>query len=284
MDLVVALRDKARQAVREELDRLFAPAPLGSDPDPGLFGPESMTWKVHGDPSVFLGAVRSLILQSLHPEVVAGVDQHSSYHDDPIGRLRRTSDWVTIVTFAPQADAIEAATALERYHHHIKGVSERGRAYKASDPDLLSWVHNTLVDSFLDAYRNFGPGCSEEQADVYVSEMVRLGALCGADQLPDTAVGLRDWLVTHPDSGPSAAADRTLKFLSDPPLDGATRLFYDLLFQGALASIPAPLDTWCPDPAPAAGPMAKGIMRAFGAVLGESTRVQEARDRVAALS
>jgi hypothetical protein len=273
------LGDSIRRVVREEIERVFDPVSLGTDPDPGLFGPGSMTWNVHGDPSVFLGAVRSLLLQSLHPEVVAGVDQHSTYGIDPLGRLRRTSDWVTVVTFAPSPDAVAAATALERYHAHIRGVSERGRAYTASDPPLLSWVHNTMVDSFLEAYRRFGPGCADADADAYVSEMAALGALCGADELPATAGELRAWITGHPDASPSAAGDRAHRFLADPPLRGGTRLFYEVLLHGALASVPPPLDAWCPSPAPGAGCAARVAMKGFSVVLGKSTRVQEATQR-----
>lgn len=272
--------DRIRQAVRHEIEQIFEPVPLGNDPDPGLFGPGSMTWQIHGDPSVFLGAVRSLLMQSLHPEVVAGVDQHSTYHHDPLGRLRRTSDWVTVATFAPTADAVKAAVALERYHAHITGVSERGRPYAASDPPLLSWVHNTMVDSFLDAYRNFGPGCSKAEADQYVAEMAVLGGLCGADDLPETASALRTWIVDHPDAGPSPAADRTLHFLSDPPLSGATRLAYDLMYQGALTSLPEPLSGWAPPARPGARAVTQVAMRAFSLILGQSTRAQEATERV----
>ncbi len=155
--------------------------------DPGLFGPGSVTWRVHGDPSMVLGGFRALLLQATHPLVMAGFDDNSGFRDDPWGRLQRTGDWVATVSYGTTDEVERAGRTLRRLHASLpEGVEpESGLPYRVDDPDLLLWVHVTEVDSFLSTYRRCGGRLTDAEADTYVSESRRAAALVGID--PATA-------------------------------------------------------------------------------------------------
>jgi uncharacterized protein (DUF2236 family) len=208
--------------------------------DPGLFGPGSATWTIVGDTSVFVGAIRALLLQAAHPEVAAGVFEHSRYHQDPLGRLTRTESYVTATSFGAMPEVEAAVARVRRRHGPIHGYSHQGLAYDASDPALDAWVHNSLTDSFLTAFRIYGSQpCPDALADRYVTEQVRVGRLLGAEPLPETALALGNWLSTHPDLGPSPGSAEAVSFLRRPPLPLAVRSVYSLLFRAAVPTLPA---------------------------------------------
>ena len=174
--------------------------------DPGLFGPGSMTWPVAGDTAVFVGGIRALLIQAAHPEVAAGVAQHSRYRQDPLGRLTRTAAYVTATSFGAMPEVSRAVAIARSRHRPVAGHSDRGLPYDASDPGLSAWVHNTLTDSFLTAYQVYGAQpCPPADADRYVLEQTRVGELLGAAPLPDTAAALSAWVASHPHLAPSPA-------------------------------------------------------------------------------
>ena len=152
-------------------------------PDPGLFGPDSVAWRIHGDPSMLLAGFRALLLQALHPLVMAGFDANSAFREDPWGRLRRTGEWIATVTYGTTEEAEKAGEGLRRLHGRLKpGVEpESGRSYRVDDPDLLLWVHCTEVESFLSTYRRCGGRLTPAEADRYVLEMVSSARLVGLD-------------------------------------------------------------------------------------------------------
>lgn len=212
---------------------------LGYPGDEGLFGPGSATWPVIGDLAAMLGGIRALLIQSVHPEVVAGVAEHSAYRTDPLGRLSRTTAYVTATSYGAMPEVDAALAVVRRAHRPVEGVSERNVAYSANDDDHASWVHNVLVDSFLTAYQRFGPApLTTTDADRFVAENVPLGKRLGATDLPETAEDLAAWISTHPSIAPSAAMHDTLSFLADPPLPRAARIGYRVLFDAALTTIP----------------------------------------------
>jgi uncharacterized protein (DUF2236 family) len=207
--------------------------------DPGLFGPGSATWSIVGDSSVFIGALRALLLQAAHPEVAAGVFQHSRYREDPLGRLTRTESYVTATSFGAMPEVEAAVARARRRHGPVQGLSHRGLPYDASDPALDAWVHNSLTDSFLTAYRFYGSGpCSQALADAYVAEQVRVGELLGAEPLPATAAALSTWLSEHPALGPSPGSVEAVRFLRRPPLPLGVLSVYRLVFRAAVATLP----------------------------------------------
>jgi uncharacterized protein (DUF2236 family) len=164
--------------------------------DVGLFGPESVTWRIHADPSMLIGGLRALLVQALHPLAMAGVAQHSDYQDDPWGRLQRTVDYVVTTTFGDTPKALAAGAKVRAVHSRVRGVDPvTGRRYRADDPELLLWVHAVEVHSFLAAYRRYGGWLSGADADTYVAEMVGAAQLVGLspEQVPACTDDLRSY-------------------------------------------------------------------------------------------
>ncbi|MCK0753673.1 oxygenase MpaB family protein [Chromohalobacter japonicus] len=156
--------------------------------DPGLFGPQSVCWRIHSDfTSMLCGGISSLMLQMLHPLALAGVWDHSNFRDDMLGRLRRTSQFIAATTFASTADAERLIDRVRRIHDDVIGVAPDGRPYAANDPDLLTWVHVAEVSRFLAAhlrYRN--PDLSAADQDRYYAEVARIAEALGARDVPRT--------------------------------------------------------------------------------------------------
>jgi len=164
--------------------------------DPGLFGPQSVIWRVHSDfTSMLCGGVSALLLQMLHPLALAGVWDHSNFRDDMLGRLRRTSQFVSVTTFGPTAEAERLIAKVKAIHLKVNGISSDGRPYAASDPDLLTWVHVVESSCFLAShlrYRN--PHLPRDQQDRYYGETARVAAALGARDIPTTCVAVEDYL------------------------------------------------------------------------------------------
>lgn len=208
-------------------------------PDPGLMGPGSASWQVIGDVASFFGGIRALLIQAAHPEVAASLGDHSRYKDDPLGRLSRTSSYVTATTFGAMPEVDQAIAMVRRAHRPVRGVSHRGRDYSASAPMLAAWVHNVLTDSFLKAYMEFGPEpLNLLDQDRFVSEQAQAGRLLGADPIPETAAELERWILDHPDIGPSPGMEAAVDFLRNPPLPWTVLPAYKAMGAAAAATIP----------------------------------------------
>ena len=210
--------------------------------DPGLFGPESITWKIMGDVSSFIGGIRALLIQAAHPEVAAGVANHSTYRDDPLGRLSRTASYVTATAFGAMPEVEKSIKMVSSAHRPVIGTSSRGEKYSAGNPEMAAWVHNALIDSFLVSYQNFGPFVlEEEEADSYVYEQTNLGNLMKASPLPENAASLSCWLSENPKVGSSKEGAEAVSFLKKPPLPFFTRIAYKILFNAAVVTMPIEL-------------------------------------------
>jgi uncharacterized protein (DUF2236 family) len=240
--------DRLRDRVVGRTTDLFAHAPyplarsLNYPGDPGLFGPASVTWPVIGDVAAFVGGIRALLVQAAHPEVVAGVADHSAYRQDPLGRLSRTSAYVTAMAFGARPEIEHAAQVVRDRHRPVFGTSHRGRPYAADTPELAAWVHNALTSSFLVAYQQFGPArLSPLDSDRFVAEQTRVGALLDAAPLPESAADLQAWLDGHPHVAPSPGMEEVLRFLRLPPMPLPIRVVYTAMFHAAAATIPARL-------------------------------------------
>jgi uncharacterized protein (DUF2236 family) len=198
----VAHPTTAERDVLDVVER--APAPPGGDvpPDPGLFGPGSVSWRLHGDPLMALGGLRALLLQALHPVVAEGFAAHSGYREEPWGRLVRTADFVALTTFGTTLQVQRAAAHVRRAHDRpaFGGGGDAGgpdgRPRRIDDPDLLLWVHCCLVDSMLQVVRRGGVRLDDDDADRYVAEQVRAGALLGVDPVtaPTDVARLEEYL------------------------------------------------------------------------------------------
>ncbi|MCG8909614.1 MULTISPECIES: oxygenase MpaB family protein [Pseudomonas] len=154
--------------------------------DPGLFGPDSVSWKVHGDfSSMLIGGISALLLQMLHPAALGGVWDHSNFRADMLGRLRRTGQFISATTYGSRNDAEKLIERVRRIHEGVHGTLPDGTSYAASDPDLLTWVHVAEVSCFLASHlRYLNPDLSEEEQDRYYNEIALIAERLGARNVP----------------------------------------------------------------------------------------------------
>ena len=168
-------------------DKARGETPVVRSPD-ALFPPDSVAWRVHGDvTSMLVGGIAALLLQMLHPKVLAGVWDHSGFREDMQGRLRRTARFIAVTTFGAPDDARAVLAKVRRIHDHVGGTLPDGTPYLASDPDLLAWVHVCEVLCFLDGWIRYGePTMSRADQDRYVAEMARIAEPLGVSPVPHT--------------------------------------------------------------------------------------------------
>jgi uncharacterized protein (DUF2236 family) len=211
-------------------------------PGPRWFGPDRPIRRVHADASMFVGGLRALLLQSLHPLAMAGVAEHSDYRADPWGRLQRTASFLAATTFGPAADAERACDRVSAVHERVRGVASDGRAYSANDPHLLRWVHVCEVDSFLVAYRRYGAEpLTDVDADGYVRDMAKVARRLGVHHPPVTVAELRGEFDDYRQElrGTRAARDAARFLLTEPPLPLAARGPYVMLAAAAVSLLPS---------------------------------------------
>lgn len=210
------------------------------DGDPGIFGPGSVTWRVHSDGSMFVGGVRALFLQTMHPLAMAGVAEHSDYRRAPLERLANTAHYIGLTTYGTTCQAEDTIATVKRVHERVVGRAPDGRAYAANDPHLLSWVHQALIDSFLRAYQRYGAhSLSADEADQYVAENSVVAERFGCDVLVTSVAQLRGWLhAERPELGAGRQARDAARFLVAPPLPLAARPPYVLLASAAIGLLP----------------------------------------------
>jgi uncharacterized protein (DUF2236 family) len=226
--------------------------------DPGWFGPDSVTWRVHADSAMFVAGVRALLLQTMHPRVMAGVADHSGYRDDPLGRLNRTATFVGLTTFGTAEQASDMVTMVRRVHTTVVGTTPEGEPYEANDPHLMLWVHNALVDSFLQTYQRYGAGhLSAVEADRYVDEMAVLADHLGCEPAPRSVAALRQYFDDiRPELRAGGQAREAARWLLVPPLPLAVRPAYAVITAAAIGLLPGWIrrQLWLPL-APGADPM-----------------------------
>ena len=211
------------------------------DGETGWFDDDAIVRRVHADSAMFVGGLRALLLQSLHPLAMAGVADHSDYEHDPWGRLQRTAQFLAATTYGPADLAQLAVDRVRAVHERVVGVAPDGRPYAASDPHLLRWVHLAEVDSFLAAYRRYGAEpLTDAEADAYVADMAVIARALGIAAPPESTRGLRDQLRTYRrELAGTPDARRVARFLLwQAPLPIAARAPYGLLASGAVALLP----------------------------------------------
>jgi uncharacterized protein (DUF2236 family) len=238
--------DLARAFVGERLrdvlqgQRMPTSELAGTDGDMGLFGPGSEVWKVHSDPSMLIGGVRALMLQTLHPLAMAGVADHSNYREDPFGRLHRTGNFLGATTFGTTTAAERAIAQVRAIHPYVKGVAPDGRPYSADDPHLLAWVHVALVDSLLSAYMRYGTTrATPSELDRYVAQMARIPLALGSEAVPMSLDELRDWLrAVRPELHAGGQAKETVRFLLAPAVPIVMRPPFAVISAAAVGLLP----------------------------------------------
>jgi uncharacterized protein (DUF2236 family) len=190
--------------------------------DVGLFGPSSITWKLHQEPILLLGGLRSLYLQALHPRAVAAIAQNSGYRSDAWGRLNRTSEYVGTVIYGSTAEVEAAGNRIRRLHSRMSATDPRtGESFRIDEPDLLRWVHVAEVESFLTTARRAGLKLTDDEVDAYYTEQLRAAELVGLDPstVPATAAEVAAYYEDmRPELGVTRDAAETALFLTVPPV------------------------------------------------------------------
>lgn len=255
MNKVLALLggNKAADAFRRTVsgDPSGAPAwaqqmAIGSDV--GLFGPGSAVWQVHGCISTLVGGIRALLMQAAHPAALTGVAEHSHYDTDPLGRLERTTRWLTITTFG-STEAIEReARRVNQLHSQVSGdyPSKNGqtRAYSARDSRHLLWVHCAFTDSFLRAHQELGYSITLG-ADRYVQEWSKSAIPLGLHDAPQSLRELQETISQFASYEVSSIAmtPPIVQFILKPPFSRGGLFFYRILANAAIATIDEPFLT-----------------------------------------
>jgi uncharacterized protein (DUF2236 family) len=228
-----------QSSLKELVGMLFGPvirirvAPLLSDPDadPGLFGPDSITWRVAREPLLLLGGGRALLMQLAHPLIAQGVVDHSDLETDPLGRLVRTARWLIAVTFGTRAEARAAIREVNVLHRRVRGTLEprnaaaeyaADAAYTAGDPELARWVHATIVQSMLVTHDTLVGSLAPRDRDEMVREWNAVAELMGiaGDRLWRDAADLDRYIeaMTASLRGVPPASRSTGAMVLHPPL------------------------------------------------------------------
>ena len=237
----MALRD----TIRDEIHRLVGAGQMQLDraaDDPGLFGPGSAAWAVHGDFSaMMIGGVAALCTQMLHPGALAGVWDHSDWQHNPAGRLRRTAQFVAATTYGGTEQAERQIARVRAIHDRVAGTLPDGTPYSANDPALLTWVHVAEADSFLRGYLTYRePGMPGARQDRYFAEMAVLARKLGAAQVPESRRAVAAYFrEVRPqlryDERTAAVADA---LLGQPATNGATAGVQQVLLQAGQELMP----------------------------------------------
>ena len=200
-----------------------------------LPGPGSVTWRVNREAALLLGGGRALLMQVAHPKVAAGVAEHSDFRRDPMARLNRTMELSLALTFGGPGEIRGAARQINRAHERVVG-----EGYRALDPDLLLWVHATLIDSAIVTYRTFVRPLDQGNAATYYEEAKAIGGMLGIPRphYPGTLAefeSYRDAMLAG-DVRPDAVGRRLGALVLRPPVRGLPPFFF-----GPFAAITAGL-------------------------------------------
>ncbi|CAN2202942.1 Domain of unknown function DUF2236 [Candidatus Nanopelagicaceae bacterium] len=213
--------------------------------DAGLFGPDSAVWQVHGCIATLVGGIRALLMQAAHPAALTGVAEHSAYDTDPLGRLERTTRWLTITSFG-STEAIEIeARRVREMHKRVTGTYEEKSGaqslYSASDPRYLLWVHCAFTDSFLRAHEELGYPLPQG-ADRYVREWSQSAEPLGLDEAPLSQKELAEVMVSFAEREVASIAmtPPIVGFILKPPFGRGGLFFYRILANAAIATIDDP--------------------------------------------
>ena len=216
-------------------------APKG---DPGMYGPDSMAWRIHANPiALAIGGVAAVILELAEPRVRTGVWEHSIFKTDPLKRMQRTGEATMITTYGPTKAAEARVAMVTRMHERVSGVTPEGQAYTALEPELMTWVHVTAGWGFLNAYDRHVEPLSLADKDRYFAEGARLGRAFGAADAPGSVAEIEQWFERM---GPKLKPHQIIgEFLgivaTTSPMGLAGRLVQPLVVQASIDLLPPAL-------------------------------------------
>ncbi|MET0274288.1 MAG: oxygenase MpaB family protein, partial [Phenylobacterium sp.] len=210
--------------------------------DPGLYGPDSVAWKVHANPiALAIGGVAAVILELAEPRVRTGVWEHSTFRKDPLSRMQRTGDAAMITTYGPTTAAKARIAMVTRMHQRVGGVTPEGQAYQAMDDDLLTWVHVTAGYGFLNAYVRHVEALSLADQDRYYAEGAKLGRAFGAKDVPTSVAEVEACVqAMRPKLRPHPIIGEFLDIVSTTsPLGLAGRILQPFVVEASIDLLPA---------------------------------------------
>ncbi|MGV9246349.1 oxygenase MpaB family protein [Streptomyces sp. NPDC003710] len=217
----------------------------GPPGDPGLLkiAPGDPAWRVHGHPTGMLtGGFAALMLQSLHPLAMAGVDQHSDFRSDPVGRLIGTARFITTTTFGSEPAARQEIALVRRIHTRVRGTAADGRPYRADDPELLTWVHTAEVSSFLAGYQRYAPRRARltlAECDTYYRQVAPVAEALGARKVPRSSREVERYLCgIRPQLRATPAARDSVRFLRGFGRTARERMVVGVLMNASVGLLP----------------------------------------------
>lgn len=253
--------------------------------DPGWFGPDSVAWRVHADPSMLVAGIAAFTLQALHPLAMAGVAEHSAFSEDFLGRTQRTGEFVQGVVFGSSARAERLCQVVRGVHRSVVGIGPDGRPYAADDPDLLEWVHLAEYLAIAAANRRFAlHPMTVGELDRYIAEVAVVGEATGVVDPPRSWDELLAALEHHrPSLAVGEYAARGIAFLDDPPiLPAVAKPAWRAVWAGAGACLPPVARRLLRLPPPRPGELAacRGLLRGFANLGGEPAELAAAKARL----
>ena len=236
------VRQRVATVVRKLVigENTTTPVSIWDPADPNPIAADSPVRVVHADPAMFVGGVRALLFQTLHPVAMRAVAEHSNYEHDPLGRLQRTASFLGQTTYGTGAQANQAIETVRAIHSRVVGTMPDGTIYRADDPRLLGWVHVTEVDSFLTGYQKYGAHrLTSAECDRYIADMGIIGTALGVEDAPQSQAELSAMLDSYRDElAPSQDCRDATRFLFAPALPIGVLPFYGLIFSSAAAMLP----------------------------------------------
>jgi uncharacterized protein (DUF2236 family) len=240
------MRKQLKSLIVGQVRAVFNDRKSGDEPvqrrSDGLFGPGSVAWRVHGDvTTMMVGGVAALLLQMLHPAVLAGVWDHSNFRNDMLGRLRRTARFIALTTYGSREEAEAVIARVRAVHRGVRGQLADGTPYRADDPALLTWVHATETLCFLDGWRRYAePAMPRADQDRYFAEMARVPAALGASEVPTSRTETLSYInAMRPRLVADARTREVAAILLDQPAPSLAMLpLQQLTFQAAIDLLP----------------------------------------------
>ena len=246
------LFDPLRRSIVDQLEavggRHDEPGIYDGEPgDPGLAGgPGSVSWEINGDLGV-LGAAGSaaIVMEVLHPSVMAGVFTQSSYRTQPLRRARNTLGYVLRTTFGSTPAATRTIDQVRRVHARVEGVRPDGVPYRALDPELIAWVHTCIPWAVMTAFERYRRPLTSEERDRYLGEQAVIGRMGGADEVPETVADLEAFVEhVRPSLAVNEQTRSFIRFLAegkvgDAPPGRRERYERWLGLRGAMSLMPA---------------------------------------------